>query len=53
MSRIRTSHAPDGWRDLGPATPARQPSTLVAFGVGEMQPVIRNAPPKRKPKVAA
>ncbi len=53
VSRIRTSHTPDGWRDLGPATPARQPSTVVAFGVGEMQPVIRHAPPKREPKAAS
>ncbi|MEO6605762.1 MAG: hypothetical protein ABIN55_09130 [Aeromicrobium sp.] len=50
MSRIRTSHAPDGWRDLGPATPARNPGAVVALQVGEMVPVIRHAPPRREPK---
>ncbi len=55
MSRVRTSHAPDGWRDLGPQ-PAPQSvrrwSVVQAFGVGEMVPTIRNAPPKREPKAA-
>jgi len=51
VSRIRTSHAPDGWRDIGPATPARQPGAFVALQVGEMEPVIRQEQARRKPKV--
>lgn len=52
VSRIRTSHAPDGWRDVGPATPARNPGAVVALQVGEMQP-FRHVPPRKKPKVEA
>ena len=43
MSRVRTSHSPDGWRDMGPEAPMPRRGRndpWTAHPVGDMLPLI-------------